>query len=698
MFTEYSPFWLIPIVVFAAGIAFWGYFVGGRGLFSARQRNLLAALRFLSLLLVLFLLLSPVVRFTSHQTEKPLIVVAQDVSSSIVSTKDSTYYKTDYQNKIRNFIDQASEDYDVKVLTFSSETAERNLQNKNENFTFSGTQTDMAECLQYVNDEYSEQNLCAVVLAGDGIANKGGNPLTLAQDATYPIYTIAMGDTTRRKDLSISNVRCNDLVYADDVFPIDITMKADKAAGERSVVRVFQDGKKIFEQQTTITSERFSVTLPLTSSCSQPGVHRFRAEVVPIEDETNTLNNSRDFFVRITDTRQNILLLSAAPHPDISAIKQSIQANKNYKVESCLFGEQNKLKTEQTDLLIAHQLPYDKSSFDFINTLTEKGVPVLYILGSKTDYALFNRLDAGVKVQLLGRGSPLSAQAVYNPLFALFSLSEEASQMMRDFPPLNVPLARFTLSQEASVLAYQYIGGTKSEYPLLCFCNGTEKKSGVICGENIWKWRLHNYLLNQNNKEANEIVEKAVRYLVAAKENNAFRVKHDNVFGKGEQMVFDAELYNRSYELTNTPEARLVIRSQQGKEFAYTFSKRNNAYTLSIPALEEGEYTYTAHTTLAGTDYKATGTFVISDEHLETIELVANHSLLATMSKMSGGEMFPCDNFDSLLAKMKQNDYIKPVIHSLTTNKRMSESPWYWALIVLVMAGEWFLRKYWGRI
>ena len=163
MFTEYSPFWLIPIVVFAAGIAFWGYFVGGRGLFSARQRNLLAALRFLSLLLVLFLLLSPVVRFTSHQTEKPLIVVAQDVSSSIVSTKDSTYYKTDYQNKIRNFIDQASEDYDVKVLTFSSETAERNLQNKNENFTFSGTQTDMAECLQYVNDEYSEQNLCAVV-------------------------------------------------------------------------------------------------------------------------------------------------------------------------------------------------------------------------------------------------------------------------------------------------------------------------------------------------------------------------------------------------------------------------------------------------------------------------------------------------------------------------------------------------------
>ena len=91
MFTEYSPFWLIPIVVFAAGIAFWGYFVGGRGLFSARQRNLLAALRFLSLLLVLFLLLSPVVRFTSHLTEKPLIVVAQDVSSSIVSTKDSTY-------------------------------------------------------------------------------------------------------------------------------------------------------------------------------------------------------------------------------------------------------------------------------------------------------------------------------------------------------------------------------------------------------------------------------------------------------------------------------------------------------------------------------------------------------------------------------------------------------------------------------
>lgn len=698
MFTEYSPFWLIPIVVFAAGVAFWGYFVGSRAMFSPRQRNLLAALRFLSLLLVLFLLLSPVVRFTSHQSEKPLVVVAQDVSSSIVSVKDSAYYKTDYQTKLRNFIDQASADYDVKVLTFSSESAERNLQNDNKDFVFSGTQTDIAECLQYVGDEYSDRNLCAVVLASDGIANKGGNPLTLAQDASYPIYTIAMGDTTRRKDLSISNVRCNDLVYADDVFPIEITMKADKAKGESSVVRVLQDGKKIFEKQTTITSERFSITLPLTTSCSQPGVHRFRAEVAPIGDETNTLNNSRDFFVRITDTRQNILILSAAPHPDISAIKQSIQSNKNYKVESCLFGEQNKLKTEQTDLLVAHQIPFDKASFDFVSTLTAKGVPVLYILGGKTDYSLFNRLDAGVKVQLIGRGSQMQAQAVYNPLFALFSLSEEASQMTRDFPPLNVPLARFTLSQDASVLAYQYIGGTKSEYPLLCFCNGTEKKSGVICGENIWKWRLHNYLINQSDKEANEIIEKAVRYLVAAKESNAFKVKHDNVFAKGEQMVFDAYLYNRSYELTNAPEARLVIRSQQGKEFAYTFSKRNNAYTLSVPSLEQGEYTYTAQTSLAGTNYKTTGTFVVSDEHLEMVELVADHSLLATMSKISGGEMFPCDNFDSLLAKMKQNDYIKPVIHSLTTNKRMSESPWYWALIVVVMASEWFLRKYWGRI
>lgn len=698
MFTEYSPFWLIPIVVFAAGVAFWGYFVAGRATFSPRQRNLLAALRFLSLLLVLFLLLSPVVRFTSHHSEKPLVVVAQDVSSSIVSVKDSSYYKTDYQTKLRNFIDQASEDYDVKVLTFSSESAERNLQNDNKDFVFSGTQTDIAECLQYVGDEYSDRNLCAVVLASDGIANKGGNPLTLAQDASYPIYTIAMGDTTRRKDLSISNVRCNDLVYADDVFPIEITMKADKAKGESSVVRVLQDGKKIFEKQTTITSERFSITLPLTTSCSQPGVHRFRAEVAPIGDETNTLNNSRDFFVRITDTRQNILILSAAPHPDISAIKQSIQSNKNYKVESCLFGEQNKLKTEQPDLLVAHQIPFDKVSFDFVSTLTAKGVPVLYILGGKTDYSLFNRLDAGVKVQLIGRGSQMQAQAVYNPLFALFSLSEEASQMTRDFPPLNVPLARFTLSQDASVLAYQYIGGTKSEYPLLCFCNGTEKKSGVICGENIWKWRLHNYLTNQSDKEANEIIEKAVRYLVAAKESNAFKVKHDNVFAKGEQMVFDAYLYNRSYELTNAPEARLVIRSQQGKEFAYTFSKRNNAYTLSVPSLEQGEYTYTAQTSLAGTNYKTTGTFVVSDAHLEMVELVADHSLLATMSKISGGEMFPCDNFDSLLAKMKQNDYIKPVIHSLTTNKRMSESPWYWALIVVVMASEWFLRKYWGRI
>lgn len=77
MFTEYSLYWIIPIVLLSAAVTYFAYFFKRKDEYKTWQRNTLACLRFVSLLMILFLLLSPVVKITKHVTEKPIIVIAQ---------------------------------------------------------------------------------------------------------------------------------------------------------------------------------------------------------------------------------------------------------------------------------------------------------------------------------------------------------------------------------------------------------------------------------------------------------------------------------------------------------------------------------------------------------------------------------------------------------------------------------------------
>lgn len=209
---------------------------------------------------------------------------------------------------------------------------------------------------------------------------------------------------------------------------------------------------------------------------------------------------------------------------------------------------------------------------------------------------------------------------------------------------------------------------------------------------------MQNYLMNQSHEQADEIIGKSIRYLVSTADKSLFRVNHDNVFNHGQEIHIEAELYNESYQLINASEVQITIKNKEGKDFKYVFSKTANAYFLNAGVLPEGDYSYRATTELSGRKHSAQGSFVVSETNLESLNLVADHTLLNTMSQKTGGEMVYAKDMDRIVEMVKANDYIKPIIRTETTNKRLIENIWYWLAVVLVLSGEWFLRKYWGRV
>ncbi len=80
---------------------------------------------------------------------------------------------------------------------------------------------------------------------------------------------------------------------------------------------------------------------------------------------------------------------------------------------------------------------------------------------------------------------------------------------------------------------------------------------------------------------------------------------------------------------------------------------------------------------------------------IETSNLIANHTLLHSISQATNGKFYTPENMADIEKEIKNNDNIKPVVSYQKNYKLLLDSPIYFILIILLLGIEWFLRK-WG--
>ncbi len=102
---------------------------------------------------------------------------------------------------------------------------------------------------------------------------------------------------------------------------------------------------------------------------------------------------------------------------------------------------------------------------------------------------------------------------LFNPQFNRFTFSDENKDIITKYPPVSVPFGNFNLKGGAETVLYQQVGSVGTDKPLLMIGEKNGMKQAVLLGENIWKWRLHEYSLNQNQNAFDDLVGKTIQYL-----------------------------------------------------------------------------------------------------------------------------------------------------------------------------------------
>lgn len=665
--------------------------------FSEQPRQftwLLAALRFITVTFISLLLLSPLLRSLLQDVKKPVILLAQDVSESVGAALEKGGTADRYKTAFEQLSAELGKDYEVQSYSFG-ETVREGI-----DFEYKDKITNISKFLTGTYDLYSNQNLGAIVLATDGLYNEGSNPAYLRNQLSVPIYSIALGDTTARRDVAVKRVFHNKIAYLGDKFTAQIDIAAQNAAGASTNLSVFkiegETSRKLQEIPISIDRNDFFTTREIILDADKPGVQRYRVTASAVSGEAVTANNSKDIFIEVLDARQKILVLAAAPHPDVSAIRQALSGNKNYEV-TVAFITEFKQNVADFDFAILHQLPSrNNDATGLLNTLQTRRIPSLFITGMQTNFARLNQVQSLVAIRTDGRNTNEVQGRIANE-FSLFTYDERLSRELPAFAPVIAPFGEFTVSPGAQTLLYQRIGKVDTRYPLLVLGEQGGVRMGVFCGEGLWKWRLFDYLQNENHELFDGLLGKVVQYIGIKEDKRKFRVNlPKTIFAENEPIVFDAELYNDNYELINDPDAALVITNSRGQEFPYTFNKSGKAYSLNPGIFPVGDYTFLAAVTFSGQKLTYNGRFSVQPIQLELYETTADHGLLRLMSEKFGGAVVYPSDMASIADMIRAKESVKPVIYNTTQTRPVIHLKWLFFMLLGLLSLEWFLRRYFG--
>ena len=173
---------------------------------STLLKQFLFIIRTFFITFLALLLINPVVKSIQKTKHKPIVILAQDVSESI---PDSIALQLLTQ------VSKQLPDFEVHKFSFSDKLSNGfSIRN-------SGLATNYSNLFEDMNSRFVNQNIAAFVLASDGLYNSGSNPL-YDNRINFPIYPIALGDTSINSDISIVKVMKNEIaaLYSILVFVI----------------------------------------------------------------------------------------------------------------------------------------------------------------------------------------------------------------------------------------------------------------------------------------------------------------------------------------------------------------------------------------------------------------------------------------------------------------------------------------------
>ena len=674
---------LICLAAFVAvGFIVFKYFVGAKK--PTGSIYFLAALRFVSIFVLLLLLINPKIKQQQFEVIKPQLLIAIDQSVSI-----------DYLEKgdsVRLFADylinhpKLQERFSIQTYGFGKELNRIDL----DSLAFNKQQTNISKVLNSL-EKLNSSNQTAIVLLSDGNQTVGEDFQYFTSRETSEIFPVVIGDTTAQTDLSISNLNVNKYAFLNNKFPIEVIVNYSGNTKVQSKFEIKSGNSVLFTKTIDFNSEDNSEIITTTLTANKLGTFLYEAAITPLTSEKNTINNNRKFGIEVIDERTSVLILTSISHPDLGMLKKSIESNEQRLAKVEYIQDYNEIELNDFQLVIIYQ-PNNrfKQVFEDIRT---KNLNSFIITGTQTDWGFLNSAQQNFSKALTAQSQEIFP--IYNENHPQFQFENIG---FSQFPPLVDAFGSLKFKNETfSPMLFQQLEGISTKFPLLATFQNNFSKQAVLFGENIWKWRAESYRNKGSFDQFDTFIGKLVQYLSATQNRDRLTFEAEAFYLENEEINISAQYFDQNYRFN--PDGQLVLEisnlsSNEGLEIEML--PGNNQFKIQLENLKPGDYSFEIKEQASG--ISGSGTFSILGFNVEQQFSKANLAKLQSLTKNNQqGLYFLNDPKAMVTGLIADNRFV-----SMQKNREKTLYLISWkfllALLVLSLGTEWFIRKYLGLI
>ncbi|WP_452224498.1 VWA domain-containing protein [Lacinutrix chionoecetis] len=647
---------------------------------APKKNALFAFLRFLSIFGVLLLLINPKFEQVKIYNEKPNLVLAVDNSNSIAHlNQEENVLKITEELKNNTTLKNK---FNIDVFSFG-----RTL-NTTDSLTFAETQTNLDKTFSELNQIY-KNTVSPTVLISDGNQTYGNDYKYSAKKFNQPIYSIVVGDTTQYQDLQLKQLSVNKYAFLKNKFPVEaiLVYSGEENVNTRFVVN---SGKStVYSQNITFTKDNNSKILNFTLPANSVGVKSYTANLIPVANEKNKANNSKNFAVEVVDEKTKVAIVSTILHPDLGMLKKSIETNEQRKA---VFLKPQEAISQLNDLQLVILYQPNNTFKGLFEALKLQNKNKLVITGTKTDYNFLNTESENYQHDITSQTEEY--QSTLNTNYSAFIIEDLD---FKSFPPLLSNFGEPTFSIPFESILFKKVGAIDTEEPLLATFETNGRREAVLFGENIWKWRAQSFVNTNNFNGFDNFIGKLVQFLSSNKRKNRLNLEYESFYQGNNNIVMSAQFFNKNYEFDANESLRIIVTDKvNNTSKTIPFILKNNNYQVDLSSLPASDYAFTVKAT--SENISKSGNFKILEYNVEQQFLNANGSQLKNIAATSNGADYFTTNYQTIIDDLAKDERFKPIQKSTKKIVPLIDWKFLLALIALALAIEWFMRKYNGLI
>lgn len=647
---------------------------------KSNLRFVLTTLRTISIFGILLLLINPKFESLTYFDEKPTLVIAVDNSESI------SYLRQDESSNliINTLRENTNLNKRFNLQTYSFGKSVSSL----DSLSYSARQSNISQALKQFGEVYDNQT-APIVLLTDGNQTFGSDYSYIAKGIKQPIYPIILGDSTVHSDLSIKQLNVNRYVFLKNRFPVEIITNYSGTESITTELKIWSGNSVVYRKSIQFDASKTSQIVSTTLSANSVGVKTYRVELVPLANEKNKVNNTKNFGVEVIDQKTNIALVSERMHPDLGALKKSIESNEQRSV-SILTSKDYFPKINEFQLVILYQ---PNSSFNnILKEINQQKLNTFIITGTTTNWNLLNNSQVYFKQTITNQTEDY--QPYLNRNYNTFIID---NLDFNNYPPLKSEFGSLEFLVPNDIILYRTVNGIETSLPMLSTFEIDNTKHALLSGEGIWRWRAQTYLDTESFVDFDNFINKLVQYLSSNKKRKRLNVDYKSFYNGNDDVIITAQYFNKSFEFDNSASLSVMLKNKEDnsqREVPLLLNDGN--YKVDLSGIESGLYDFTVrHNSEA---VSASGSFQILEYNVEQQFLNADIDKLKALANNSKGEAYFNSECNKLIENLIADNRYATIQKSTKNIVPLIDWKYLLGLIALSLFIEWFIRKYNGLI